>query len=389
MKWTNKGHELDEIGNRLKSIKRIYVYGAGNIIYAKDIITLFQGVYTEHLPEVVFIDRDEEKQKTTILEKEVISPETFFNSNEQKDEHIILVGTTNYRGEVFDIFKAKGYKVDFDIFDMFDFMYYYLMIYFAYAKDMLYSPSFSVIVTTVCNLNCEYCLNFTNDIKNHRVKSFDEVKGDIDAIFNKFDYVDFIHISGGETFTYKALADILCYINEAYCNKLNRLSVTTNGTLIPSTELLDIISKCNVEVILDDYRESVETKFDAVYEMLKERNIETIVYKNDKWIDIKSDKMIDESQAIELHDRCRMFYATVRDKKICRCNYNDFAVVAEINEEDADDYLDLTADFENYTKIAVEYRYGYTKKGYLNFCRKCNGFVTINEPNKPVAKQIR
>lgn len=29
MKWTNKGHELDFIGERFKTRKQIYIYGTG------------------------------------------------------------------------------------------------------------------------------------------------------------------------------------------------------------------------------------------------------------------------------------------------------------------------------------------------------------------------
>ena len=42
MKWRNKGHEFDNIGEILKKIDNIYIYGAGK--YGEQLGRLFQGV---------------------------------------------------------------------------------------------------------------------------------------------------------------------------------------------------------------------------------------------------------------------------------------------------------------------------------------------------------
>ena len=51
MKWRNKGHEFDNIGEILKKIDNIYIYGAGE--YGEQLGRLFQGVGASY----TYIDR--------------------------------------------------------------------------------------------------------------------------------------------------------------------------------------------------------------------------------------------------------------------------------------------------------------------------------------------
>ena len=40
-------------------------------------------------------------------------------------------------------------------------------------------------------------------------------------------------------------------------------------------------------------------------------------------------------------------------------------------------------------KEFIEFNAGYCEKGYLNFCKRCNGYQNINTSYVPVGRQIR
>ena len=54
---------------------------------------------------------------------------------------------------------------------------------------------------------------------------------------------------------------------------------------------------------------------------------------------------------------------------------------------DGDEYFDLTSYTPDQAKELIEFRLGYTKKGYVNFCKKCRGFSDENPLVKKAAIQ--
>jgi hypothetical protein len=62
---------------------------------------------------------------------------------------------------------------------------------------------------------------------------------------------------------------------------------------------------------------------------------------------------------------------------------------AGLNVESENDYFDLRNITSENKKELVEFRMGYTENGYVDFCRRCAGWCTINKKPVPVAKQLK
>ena len=78
----------------------------------------------------------------------------------------------------------------------------------------------------------------------------------------------------------------------------------------------------------------------------------------------------------------------MREGKLYSCNYAAYATVAGIaGEQDTEEVYDLANHDDSRNKELVEFRLGYTSKGYTNFCKKCMGFTTYNNCPVPVAEQ--
>lgn len=89
-----------------------------------------------------------------------------------------------------------------------------------------------LIITNVCNLQCEYCFEHE---KNAKVMSFETAKAAIDESFTDIaDYAGgIVEFFGGEPFmNFTLIKQIYDYVKKAYCNYKIIFETTTNGTLV-------------------------------------------------------------------------------------------------------------------------------------------------------------
>ena len=95
-----------------------------------------------------------------------------------------------------------------------------------------------------------------------------------------------------------------------------------------------------------------------------------------------------EEEMIKHRSECGQTWQELRDGKLYSCNYAAYATVAGIaGEQDLEEIYDLRAHTAEKKKELIEFRLGYTEKGYTNFCRTCRGFTTQNmEAMKPAVQ---
>ena len=74
-------------------------------------------------------------------------------------------------------------------------------------------------------------------------KDLEKIKEDIDILFKKVDFISTLHLVGGEPFLYPNHKEVFEYIGENYRDKIDNVLITSNGTLVPKPEVLDIIKK--------------------------------------------------------------------------------------------------------------------------------------------------
>ena len=227
------------------------------------------------------------------------------------------------------------------------------------------------------------------------MREWEQLTKDVDLFFSCVDYIMLFHVSGGEPMLYKHTADLIEYIDKNYGHKIGTLRTVTNGTVVPKEEVLEKLSKCNIEITVDDYREAVprfNNRFDQLIEKLEEYNIKYYINKAESWIDLAPDttdySKLPEEELIQHRDSCSQSWEELRDGKIYSCNYAAYATVAGIaGEQD----LEETYNLEKFTlekkKELVEFRLGYTEKGYTNFCKKCRGFTPENSDEVEPALQ--
>jgi organic radical activating enzyme len=390
MKWTNKGHQFDELGSYFKGISKIYIYGAGKLGAELFHLLTFLNYFN---CEVIFIDEDETKQKSGYFNVSVLAPEEFFIS--LKDKHVVIVAASSVNTEfIMSKLLSFGYKDNVNCFTKQTFIDF-LPIFSMYTNDKVFFPSISFLPTTRCNLNCEACLAFSPYNKSQKDLDIDDLKADVDKFFECVDYIQLFHICGGEPLLYKKLGELIEYIGDNYKSKIYTIATSTNCTIIPSDKLCEVFKKYNVHIILDDYTETVpqaKQRFESVIKRFADDNLSYMINKVDRWIDLcpltTDHSEWSEQKLINYYDSCQNPFQELRDKKLYSCNYASYAMKVGLNLESCNDYYDLSLFTPDMKKELLEFRLGYTEKGYVDFCRKCSGCITINKNFVEVAKQI-
>ena len=373
MKWNNKGHEYDEMYQKMKEKKNFFLFGAGD--YGEQFLRLFES----EIQITGYIDNSPDKQGTRILGKYCYSlNEIELNSNER----IILTMSQLARVKPIEQLNQIGYKRNVDYFIIEEF----LSVYHVYKNNLVYFSSISFLPSTACNLNCKNCLNFNPFAKYFYVRNWQDLVHDVDLFFSCVDHIMLFHVSGGEPMLYEHIGDLIEYIDTNYGDRIDTLRTVTNGTVIPDEKILEKLSKCNVEVTVDDYRSAVprfNECFDKLIRKLEEYHIRYYINKVEKWIDLapeRTDYSNKTEEQLQKHrENCNQSWQELRDGKLYSCNYAAYATVAGIaGEQDLEEVYNL----ENFTsskkKELVEFRLGYMTKGYTNFCKKCKGFTQEN-----------
>ena len=386
MKWKNKGHEYDQMFERIESKAGFYLFGAGD--YGHQFCKIFDG----KLNILGFIDNNEKKQGTLIGGYTCYSfAEAEKNAREQNAGIIITMSQIARITPVKQLQDAD-WKQQEDFFLIEEF----ISVYQAYKYDKVYFSTISFLPSTACNLNCKNCLNFNPFAKHFYVRDWDDLVADVDLFFQCVDHIMLFHVSGGEPFLYKNTARLIKYIDETYGDRIDTLRTVTNGTVVPSDETLKLLSTCNFEITVDDYRDAVPelaAKFDELLVKLDAYGIRYWTNKADSWIDLAPDTTDYSNRPKEwlIHhrDRCNQSWQELRDGKLYSCNYAAYATVAGVaGEQDLEEVYSLKGFTPDRKKELIEFRLGYTTKGYSNFCMKCKGFTPENDVAVKPAEQV-
>lgn len=384
MRWINKGHEYDNVYKSIIIKKRFYLFGAG------DYGSQFINAVKDEVIIAGYIDNNPAKQG------KVINGYLCYSLDDVKleeDEAIIVTMSQIARVKPIEQLKNALYVKNNTFFIIEEF----LSVYFVYKHNKVHFSSISFLPSTACNLNCKNCLNFNPFTRQFYVREWEELKKDIDLFFSCVDYIMLFHVSGGEPFIYKHTAKLIEYIDKNYSDKIGTLRTVTNGTIVPSDEFLEKLSKCNIEVTVDDYRKAVpmyNTQFDLLIKKLNEFNIKYYINLVDSWIDLapeRTDYTSWSDEKLEEHrESCNQSWQELREGKLYSCNYAAYATVAGIaGKQDFEEYFDLRQFKSDMKKELVEFRLGFTSKGYTNFCKSCRGFTSENNLSVGVAVQAQ
>jgi organic radical activating enzyme len=236
-----------------------------------------------------------------------------------------------------------------------------------------------VLVTEKCNLACSFCNMFIPHYELPKHRDTQIILSDIDSYFNLVDYVSIFHLVGGEPFLHPNIKDIIEYILEKYSDKIDKFIITTNGTVLPKEEILEILKNNNVILSVSNYSnklEKLKSKVEKVVDTYQVNNINHYVRNNIEWYDfgdLRIKNNMSEEELIDHFDSCTAPFRGLNDGKFYYCHLNTSAVLTKLFPLNDNDYVNLS---DVSSEDLIKFDLGFTELGYITFCDNCNGCNT-------------
>lgn len=382
MKWVNKGHEYDDMVRCFDNKNtRYFIWGAGIFGIA------FYEEFCKEFQFVAFVDRNEQKQGKDVCGLKVISPQDF---KEQWSGEIVIV-STGMTKSAYDQLREFGLIQHKDFYHIDEISSIYMM--HKYGK--VYVSDLTVNITQCCTLKCEYCNAFIPKIRNPINFDVQFIQDELKSYFRWVDEVNILGLVGGDAMIHPHFNEILRWIGDTYYpHKVKHLEIYSNAVIMPTDKTLELFKKYNIFYRFTDYYgNSGRQNIEGITKILEEAGIRYDHVKFTDWFDSgypqESNGITSEEGLCKFFDMC--------DRKSCHAIYGnkfffcgmclnaDWIDYCNIQETD---YFDLNNYSESRKKEFIEYNLGYNEKGYMEYCKMCNGSLNVNTHKIEVGKQI-
>ena len=246
-------------------------------------------------------------------------------------------------------------------------------------KNKVHIYQTDVLVTERCTLACSYCNMFMPHYEAPMHRELDIIKSDIDSYFSIVDYVSVFHLVGGEPFLYPNIEEIIQHILKNYIDKIDKLIITTNGTILPKQSTLDLLKENGVILSVSDYTDKlphIQKKVLRVLDTYKSQSINHYVRNEIEWYDfgdLRIKKNLTTDELIKHFDSCTAPFRGLNDGKFYYCHLNTSAVRTNLFPLNDNDYVSIN---DVSKEDLIKFDLGYTNLGYVTFCDNCNGCNT-------------
>ncbi len=375
MKWIDPGNELNTISHdiveKFNRIENIAIFGCG--ILGKGMLPVLEnyGLFD------AFIDNDTAKQINGWNGYKVWDIQEYITDTTGK--YIVIAANDANTREIEALLISKGLEKGKDFTDENSFMTYEFPILSFYKYNKIFVYLSQICLTERCTLKCTKCAHACNNVPiNSSDESFDNIRSSADYFFNTVDFVKEFVLIGGEPLLSSELKKAIEYIGGNYRDRISTFGITTNGTILPDRELLELCRLYKITFQVSDYSDTIpklKPRYKLFYDSID--GIDSIVWKTnnkDSWFDygfFEVDNGDDENKLIRIFDGCRTPCREIRGNKYYYC------VMARSVPENTDknigleEYFDMSGEVNK--KEFVEFELGYSTKGYLSMCRYCRG----------------
>lgn len=180
-------------------------------------------------------------------------------------------------------------------------------------EDFLVLPRVVISLTNRCSLRCRDCNALIPYAKEKYDRPILEQIRDIERLLEVVDRICCVELIGGEPFLYKNIGSILEYCLKS--PKIDQVEITTNGTIMPSEQLIELMKNEKCFVMFSDYGE-INEKSKEIVNQLRHVCGCVIDLQNRMWYDSGDMKKRGKSKR-----RIRYEFFMCDCKNVCRTLY--------------------------------------------------------------------
>ena len=368
--------------------RKIILYGAG--IYGEYAMRALERL---NIKADLFCDRA--KYSTEFCGIPVISPDQL---PEHEGAHVIICACSHFREIELILQKLDNIKY-YDMIPLFgiispqDLKEFHAMTYYEndFFKDQYImeidgnNKDNEILITTVnlhiterCTLNCGSCAEMMPYYSQPKDLDITMLISALEKYLQCVDELPIVAIQGGETFMHKELHRLVDFCCKE--PKIRQVSLTTNGTIVPTGDNFECLKNHKITVRVNDYINS-SRNIDALSEKLKSGNIRFSVasYEDSVWFDIGGLDKRDytNEQVREVFKTC-MFKNDIgiMNGRLYRCARSRAGINLKAIPDCKWEYVNLVDDSSiEETKKSIKKM---LKRSYLNSCYYCNSPIYDN-----------
>lgn len=223
------------------------------------------------------------------------------------------------------------------------------------------------VLTTRCTLRCRDCANLMQYYDKPYDVDLNDVKQEIYQFLKFVDEVDKLILIGGEPFIYPQLKELLTWLFEQ--TKYNSIHFYTNGTIIPSENIIKLLKNEKVFVIIGDYG----TKISKIEELCSLFDKENIRYRkkieDNFWFDLGGlySRNRTDMQLKQQFCNCKIICRSILKGKLFFCSRATHLNDLEIINSDKAEYVDIMKEDLSTNEI-MDLIYRDTYIGACNYC---------------------
>jgi hypothetical protein len=214
--------------------------------------------------------------------------------------------------------------------------------------------------------------------------SFEITEKAFDILYRNVDFISLINVVGGEPFLYPNLAHVMNFLATRR-DKIAEVTIITNGTIVPTREVLAAIKNAGAMVYISNYGELSRNK-DALAASCSEYGINCLVNTDFEWWEIQQLRDMPSSAhaSRKVFQKCVNRCCTLIEGRYFKCSF--LATATHL--------LAVPYDSTNYINVLDP---NFSKKTLIDFiestfapsgCQYCSGAPADLQLKKiPVAEQ--
>lgn len=248
-----------------------------------------------------------------------------------------------------------------------------------------YYEYLEIPITTRCSLKCEGCSNLIPCYNKRSDYDINILVKSIKSFLECINNIVYIRILGGEPFLSNNLYRVMNVLLKS--DKIQRIEVVTNGTIIPSDKkVINTLRNNRIVVCISQY--SI-VDYNKLVKFLDENNINYRIDKMSYWMNYgkayKRNKT--KKELIKQYTRCHSVCKSLINGQLHLCPRSSHGTDLGIIKDNENDYLDLLNN--NISILDKKNKLNkLLKKKYIVACDYCD-YGTKECKKIPVAKQMK
>lgn len=242
--------------------------------------------------------------------------------------------------------------------------------YLLKKQDFFILPYMEQMLTSRCTLHCRYCANLMQYYhkEQHLDWTLEECISNLDRLLECVDYIVWFRLLGGEPLLLPWLPKLIRHALAQ--EKIGRVEVVTNGTIVPPQELLEVMNNPRASFDFSNYG-NVSRHLSEILPIIRQHGIHYAMQHDYTWEDMGDMRIrgYSEDRVREVYAKCDNICKNLVGTEVHICPRSSNGMALGLIPRQANDYVDISA--HDTATVHQELR-ALFDVDHIEACRYCN-----------------